>query len=101
MCIHHKVFISVRCLINLAFCIIYVFNRLFICLFVLTDTGTASAANCVVKRAFSCSGIGVSANGVFIALFLSPSNYTKQYLESHQIHVSLSNQCSINKLTCH
>lgn len=47
--------------------------------------------SCAVKKGFTCSGIGVSANGVFIALFLSPSNHTQQYLESHQIHIRFVN----------
>lgn len=37
-----------------------------------------------------CTGIGVSTNAAFLALFLSPSNFTQQSLESHQIHVSWS-----------
>ena len=43
------------------------------------------------KKGFLCSGIGVSANAAFITLFLSPSNYTQQSMESHQTHIVFIN----------
>lgn len=55
--------------------------------FFFTDGGSTTAINYDLKKGFMCTGIGVSANNVFLALFLSPSNYTQQSLESHQIHV--------------
>lgn len=55
------------------------------------DGAVASAVSCVAKKGFTCSGVGVSANGVFIALFLSPSSHTQQYLESHPIHIRFVN----------
>ena len=55
--------------------------------FCFADGGSATAINYDAKKGFMCTGIGVSANTVFLALFLSPSNYTQQNLETHQIHV--------------
>ena len=43
------------------------------------------------KKRFLCNGIGVSANAVFVALFLFPSNYTSQSLESHQTQILFIN----------
>lgn len=43
------------------------------------------------KKPFMCNGIGVSRNAVFIALFLFPSNYTSQSLESHQTQIQFIN----------
>ena len=61
--------------------------------FCFVDGRPATAVNYDAKKGFVCSGIGVSANGLFLALFLSPVNYTQQSLESHQIHVRRFNQC--------
>lgn len=58
--------------------------------FYFADGGPAAAVNYDAKTGFMCSGIGVSSNALFLALFLSPSNYTQQSRESHQIHVGYS-----------
>ena len=42
------------------------------------------------KRGFCYHGIAVSANGVYLLLFQTPSYSTLQSLESHQIQVSQS-----------
>ena len=55
--------------------------------FCFADGRSTTAINYDSKKGFMCTGIGVSANTVFLALFLSPANYTQQSLESHQIHV--------------
>ncbi|XP_078347506.1 general transcription factor 3C polypeptide 4-like isoform X3 [Oculina patagonica] len=55
------------------------------------DERAATSVNYDVKKGFVCSGIGVSANALFLALFLSSSNYTQQSLESHQIHIRFVN----------
>ena len=55
--------------------------------FCFADGRSTTAINYDSKKGFMCTGIGVSSNTVFLALFLSPSNFTQQSLESHQIHV--------------
>lgn len=76
------IFVTLLCICNFYF-------RFIECdkYFSFTDGRSTTAINYDLKKGFMCTGIGVSANNVFLALFLSPSNYTQQSLESHQIHV--------------
>ena len=52
------------------------------------------------SKGFSCHGIGVSANGVFITLFLSRTDYTRKFVEWHEAKVLFVNTaCGLPSVT--
>ena len=64
------------------------------------DANTSRSVNYDPKKDFSCYGIGVSPNGIFISLFLAPSSHTHKSLESHETHILFVNiACGLLSIT--